>query len=221
MHRNFRRLFSAVLLWLIAVTQALPADESYAFRRAQLADDLSYVLAVTGGYWVPSANLARLGNHPSAGFLLSMGLARFYLGMVFDFRWGDAPMPYTYFNPNTNTLEITQTFYSVKLGPDLRYEFVRWREMSLLAATGIAYDVITHYTATRYSGQSQAQSDSLNLNAGLALRWYWNEERTAFVDLEAKRHFVSYSNGGRGGDDLSGGYTTISCALGLKMLAAD
>ncbi len=171
--------------------------------------------------WSPSANLARLGDHASAGFLLSFGLARFYLGMAFDLRFGEAASRYAYYNPNSNSIATTRTFYSLFFGPDLRYEFARSGSFSFLVATGLGYDVITHYTATRYSGEKQAQSDSLNLNAGLALRWYWNEERTAFVDLAAKRHFVEYNNGGRGGDDLSGGYTTVLFGAGLKLLAAD
>jgi hypothetical protein len=188
--------------------------------RLAKADGLAIVLAVTGGSWLPSQQLAKLGNQPSLGFLFSLSLLRFQLGMQFDFRFGESPEPYAYLNPNSNSLQTTRKVNSLYFAPELRYEFLRWSVFSLLAAGGIGYDLLTHYSVRRYSGEKPAVTDSLSTSLGLVIRMHFNDMRTIFTEIGFKRHFVGFAVA-PGADDLSGNYSTVLFAVGFKLLTED
>ena len=191
-------------------------------REDQVArsDNLAYEMSLTGGTWLPSGDLARLGNQPAIGMLLSLSLMRISIGMRLDFRFGESPDSYRYFNPNTNSMQTTSRVNSLYMAADIRYDFLRLGAFSMLASLGLGYDNLTHYAATRYSGEKPAMSDSFSTALGLVLRYYFNEDRTFFSDLSFNRHFVSFDTGA-GADSLSGNYTTILFAFGMKLLTTD
>ncbi|WP_157210510.1 hypothetical protein [Turneriella parva] len=184
------------------------------------SDNLAYEMSVSGGTWLPSNNLARLGNQPSIGMLLSLSLMRISIGMKLDFRFGESPGPYAYFNPNSNSLQQTSRVNSLYMGCDLRYDFLRFSAFSLLASLGVGYDNLTHYAATRYSGEKPAMSDSFSIAPGLVIRYHFDEQHTIFADVSFYRHFVGFDVA-PGADSLSGGYSTILFAVGMKLLTVD
>ncbi len=184
------------------------------------SDNLAYEMSLTGGTWLPSGDLARLGNQPAIGMLLSLSLMRISIGMRLDFRFGESTDSYRYFNPNTNTLQTTSRVNSLYMAADIRYDFLRLGAFSMLASIGLGYDNLTHYAATRYSGEKPAMSDSFSLALGLVMRYYFNDDRTFFSDLSFNRHFVSFDTAA-GADSLAGNYSTILFALGMKLLTFD
>lgn len=184
------------------------------------SDNLAYEMSLTGGTWLPSGDLARLGNQPSIGMLLSLSLMRISIGMKLDFRFGESREPYSYFNPNTNSLQQTSRVNSLYMGAEVRYDFLRLSAFSLLASLGLGYDNLTHYAATRYSGEKPAMSDSFSMALGLVVRYHFDDERTIFADLSFNRHFVGFDVA-PGADSLSGGYSTILFAVGMKLLTVD
>lgn len=186
-------------------------------RRAK-EDNLNFSLALTSGAWIPSGNLGRLGSHPWIGYHFGAGYARFTAAIVLDFRFGGTPEDYRFLNPNTGRVENTNVFFGLNVGGDLRYEFLQLGDFAFFAAAGMGYDMITHYVARRYSGQRPAYSESLNLNGGLVVRWYFTEERGGFLEAMLRYHSVSMGTAGEGGDDLSGSYITAGAAAGYRIV---
>lgn len=178
---------------------------------------MSMVLAANAGAWLPAGNLSRMGNHPTLGFLFAVGVGNWAFGMAMDFRFLNTPASYSYFDPNTNSVQTTRSFFGLLMGFDVRWEFLKVGQFSLLAAGAIGYDLISHRAAPRYSGLRPSFSDSPNLNGGLVLRYYFSPERTGFVELDARAHKVSYDSTGTGGDDLSGNYFTLLLAAGYNL----
>jgi hypothetical protein len=174
-------------------------------------------LAGTLGAWIPTGELSRLGAHPSLGFDCSAGWNRFSAGLIFDFRFAGTTENYTYFNPNSSTLEKTNMFLNFLMGPDFRYEAVRTSRISLFAVAGLGYEIFSHYAPPRYSRLRQAYSESFNVNAGLAGRVYLSSERTSFVEMNVRVHRAQFSDGGWGGDAFSGLYVTAVAAFGYRL----
>ena len=190
----------------------------YLDERREKEENLNFSLAVTTGAWIPSGNLARLGNNPWIGYHFGAGYARFTAAIALDFRFGGTPEDYRFLNPNTGQIENTNVFFGLNVGGDLRYEFLQLGDFAFFVAGGMGYDMITHYVARRYSGQRPAYSESLNLNGGLVLRWYFTEERGGFLEAMLRYHSVSMGTAGEGGDDLSGSYITAGAAAGYRIV---
>lgn len=178
---------------------------------------MSMTLAANAGAWLPMQNLSRLGEHPTLGFLFAIGVGNLSFGMAVDFRFLNAPADYLYYDLNTNTVQPTRTFFGLFMGLDMRWEFLKFGPMSLLAAGALGYDLISHRAVQRYSGLRPAYSDSFNMNGGLALRYYFSVERSGFIELDARAHRVNYVANGAGGDDLSGYYFTAVLAAGYRL----
>lgn len=189
------------------------AKRSHELRQS----DMSMILAMNAGAWLPSGNLSRLGSHPTLGFLFAIGLGDWAFGMAMDFRFLNTPSEYLYFDPNTNGVRPTRSFFALLLGFDVRWEFLKAGQFSMLAAGALGYDLISHRAAPRYSGLRPAFSDSLNLNGGLVLRYYFSDERAGFAEIDARVHRVTYDSTGQGGDDLSGSYFTLLLAAGYRL----
>ncbi len=209
---------------LRAALPRYPKSRLHQFYRAELdasQNGLFLSMAFNAGAWFPTGSLATLGNHPSIGFNMFLGKNRFSGGLIFDFRFGNAPSNYTFYNPNTGALESTNTFFGLFIGPDFRWEFFRTEQFSLFAAAGLGYDLITHYAASRYSRERAAYSESFNLNGGLVMRAYFSEERAAYLDIELRAHRSSYNDGGKGGDTFSGAYFTAVLAAGYRLSFED
>lgn len=188
------------------------------FFQAEQKDDRFFMsMALTAGAWVPTGNLARLGNHPAIGFQFMGGYGRFSAGFLMDFRFVNTPSEYAYYDPNTQNIRRTSTFFGLFFGPDLRWEILRDEQFSVFLLASFGYDVISHYAAPRYSGKASAYSDSFNMNGGLAFRYYFSEERTVYTDLEIRYHRARYSSGATGGDDLDGNYFTANAAIGYRL----
>ncbi len=179
--------------------------------------NMSMLLLANAGAWLPTGNLSRMGNHPSLGFLMGIGLGDWTFNMAMDFRFLNTPTDYLYYDPNTRNLQPTSSFFAMLLGFDIRWEFLKRGPISLLAAGALGYDLISHRAAPRYSGLRPAYSDSFNLNGGLVLRFYFSMERAGFIELDARAHKVSYDSTGPGGDDLSGNYFTAVLAAGYRL----
>lgn len=180
--------------------------------------NMSMLLLANAGVWLPTGNLSRMGNHPSLGFLVGIGVGDWTFNMAMDFRFLNTPAEYLYYDPNTRSLQPTNSFFALLLGFDVRWEFLKVGQFSMLAAAALGYDLISHRAAPRYSGLRPAYSDSLNLNGGLVLRYYFSPERAGFVELDARAHKVSYDSTGPGGDDLSGNYFTAVLAAGYRLV---
>ncbi len=174
-------------------------------------------MAAGAGAWLPHGNLSRLGNHPSIGLLFLLGSGRFYIGLAYDFRLGNTPAAYTYYNPNTVAVERTVSFFGMLFGPDFRWEFQRAGSASVFLAAGVGYDMIMHLAVPRSSGLRSAFSDTVNFNGGLVLRRYFTADHGAFLDLDMRAHTVYFGSGYYGGDDLSGYYFTVALLAGYRL----
>lgn len=174
-------------------------------------------LAMSAGAWVPTGNLARMGNHPALGFQFMGGYGRFSAGILMDFRFVNTPSAYAYYDPNTQSIRQTTTFFSLFFGPDFRWELVQDEQFSVFLLASLGYDMISHYAAPRYSGKAPVYSDSFNVNGGLAFRYYFSVDRTLYLDGEIRYHRARYSSGASGGDDLSGDYVTTNAAIGYRI----
>jgi hypothetical protein len=192
----------------------------YDFYRADIESAVRggfMTMAGTMGAWIPSGDLSRLGAHPSFGFDLNAGWNRFSVGLLFDFRFAGTSDSYTFFNPNSGVLEKSNVFLNFLIGSDFRWEAVRANRISLFAVAGLGYEIFTHYATSRYSRQRPAYSESFNLNAGLAGRVYFSDERTAFVEMNIRVHQAHFSDGGLGGDTFSGIYLTAVASAGYRL----
>lgn len=193
----------------------------FAATQEKLKSGLSMTFAANAGAWLPQGNLARVGSHPSLGFMFNIGVDRIYLGMAMDFRFLDTPTEYRYYDINTKTLTPTNNFFGLYMAFDLRWDFWQIGNTSVMLAGGIGYDLISHRTVSRYSGLRPAYSDSFNLNGGLAIRQYFSASRGGYIELDLRAHKVQFSDGGLGGDDLSGYYFTALVSVGYRLAFDD
>jgi len=200
--------------------EQLPNSKLYSFLaldRENFDSGFSLSMAATGGAWVPNGNLSILGNHPSLGMQMLLGINRVYFGTTLDFRFLNTPQTYAFFNPNSNQVERTNTFFSMLLGFEARYEFFRTARFSIFAIGGLGYDFINQLQTSRYSNQRAVISDSFNMNFGLAIRAYLTDDKLYYFDLDARYHTVNYQAAYSGGDDLSGKYWSLLFAIGIKL----
>lgn len=182
---------------------------------------LSLTIALNATYWVPTGNLARLGNHPGLGLQMHMGLGNLFLGLLMDFRFSNTPAPYNFYNENTGMLEQNSQFFSLFIGPDVKWAFLNFDQLSILAVGGFGYDLISHYSVPRYSRLRPVFSDSFNLNAGLGIRYYFSGEKTLFTEAEIRIHRAAFGTAGAGGDDLSGYYYSAFVTVGYRIAFTD
>lgn len=189
----------------------------FATKQQTLKSDLSTVFLAYAGAWLPQGNLSRLGAHPSMGFQSAIGVGRFYVGMAMDFRFGNSAEEYRYYDLNTKVLTATNNFFGIYIAADIRWDFLHVGNASLMLAGAFGYDLISHRSVPRYSGLRPSFSDSFNINGGLVFRQYFSASRNGFAEIDVRVHKVQFTDGGLGGDDLSGYYFTVLAGAGYRI----
>lgn len=182
-----------------------------------LRQSLSLTMALQATYWIPNGNLARLGNQPGIGLQMHLGYGNFFFGLLMDFRFGTTPSPYNYFNQNSGVIEQNSQYFGLFVGPDVKWAFLNFDQLSILAVAGFGYDLISHYSVPRYSRLRPAYSDSFNVNGGLGIRYYFSPDRALYAESEFRIHRAGFGTAGQGGDDLSGYYYTAVLTLGYRI----
>lgn len=180
-------------------------------RRQQAVTGISMGVALGASLWVPTQNLAILGNHPGLPIDMYIGYNRWTFALLMDIRFGGTPQNYLYFNENTQSLRSTNQFLGLLIGLDVRYKFVEMDHLTFALIGGVGYDFISHYAVARYSRLTPAYSESLNLNGGVAVRFFPGEEKNIYLELQGRIHRANFGTAGNGGTDLTGHY--YSCYL--------
>jgi len=161
------------------------------------------------GVWVPNGNLQLLGVHPDLGADLFVRSQRFVLGMDMQVRFLKSASSYQVYSDNVQ--KTTNYFSSVSLGATAGYAVVQTEKSELLAIGGVEYDALYQLKSTTdndsYNGKYIA---SLNLNAGMEYRYYYNGYD--YLGLQAKYNQLFYNNAG--GTNLSGGAVLVGLVWG-------
>lgn len=171
----------------------------------------SIALGLFGGYWVPSGNLALLGNHPSLGFNILFGYRYLYVGALFDFR-----LPTT--SPDSPVGSVTSS--AVLAALDFRWEFLHPRWISVFLLGGGGYESLTPFSKNGLGTQA-SQAITISFNAGFGLRKYLTDSRNMFIDVEARYAIPNFKGTGPTGTDLSGNYLAILAGIGVRFSLLD
>lgn len=165
--------------------------------------------AIYATYWVPYGNNKLLGNHPGLGFLFGVGRKRLIIDLVCDFRFGKPKNSYTVMYDGQ--LTTTDHFFGGYFGLEAGHELKSFAHAKLYFFTGLGadgFDVIKSDPKREVEGKSITV---LNLNGGLAYRWFSRDG--SFMGVDLRHNFVNYKN--PGGTDLSGNVITVRLLAGL------
>ena len=170
------------------------------------------------GLWHPMGKLDILGNHPYLGCFLGGRSGGFSCDVVMNIAFNKTPNHY--YVKKDDSVYNTNYFIGYYLGLDFGQALFRTKRNELAVLAGIAYDGISTIEPPDNSSNTDYSKtlNSLNLNAGLGYKFYYNHIKNkksnnhAYVGLQAKYNFVSYKNGG--GTDLTGNSLTFTLTWG-------
>jgi hypothetical protein len=163
------------------------------------------------GIWIPQSNLSILGVHPYLGIGLGGTFKSFFFDFVFNYRFVGSPNYYEV--EFRDSIWNTNTYSGIYLGLDFGYQLFAKNKNSFDIIGGIAFEefVTINVTYPENPVRDVYRLNSLNLNIGLAYKYYFNPRR--FLGIDVKYNFVNFKN--PGGTDLSGNIITISLKFGI------
>lgn len=171
----------------------------------------SIALSLFAGGWIPTGNLALLGNHPSLGFNLLFGYRHLYCGALFDFR-----LPTV--SPENSAGSVTSS--AVLAALDFRWEFLHPEWISVFLVGGGGYESLTPFSKNGLGTQA-SQAITVSFNGGLAVRKYLSTSRNLFADLQVRYAIPAFKGTGPTGADLAGNYVTVLAGIGVRFSLID
>lgn len=187
-----------------------PLQVKYDSIQEGLRNANQFHMAVTSGIWIPQGNAALLGNHPYFGFKIGGKSKRILYDMVLAFRFLKSANNYNVIQDGI--LTSTDEFFGGYIGLDMGYAFVNKPESEIDIIGGIAYDGFDAITGDENNDEDNVSINTLNLNLGLAYRFYYNDN--GYLGLETKYAFLNYKN--KGGTDFGGNSVTIGINWGFS-----
>jgi len=185
-------------------------------RRARDNSTFGLGMALGASVWLPTKNLATLGNHPGIPIDMYLSYGKFTFAMLMDIRFGRTVSSYLYFNENTGSILSTNEYLGFLFGLDVRYKILDFDRLTFSLLTGLGYDLISHYAVPRRSHLKPTYSESFNLNGGLGIRYFLDEGKLFYLELQGRIHSAGFGTAGTGGTDLSGHYYTVYLLAGFN-----
>lgn len=187
-----------------------PIQMQYDSTQEALRNANQLHMALSSGIWIPQSKASLLGNHPYIGFKVGGKSKRILYDMVLAIRFLKSANDYNVISEGM--LTSTNEFTGGYIGIDMGYAIVNNTDSEVDFIGGIAYDGFTAISANTNNDQQAVSVNSLNLNLGLAYRFYYTEN--AYLGLEAKYSFLNYKN--KGGTDFDGNTFSIGINWGFS-----
>jgi len=168
-------------------------------HQGEYAQNYNYYYNIYGGLWVPTGNLAYLGNHPQLGLRVGAYYKKWTFDMDLAVTLRDAKNEYL--SVNNGELMPTKKFVKPFLGINAAYHFYQTPKTSLYISGGFGYESISTFSAkdNLEDNNREIYLNSFNFNTGLGIKFYI---KNSYLSLEAKYRISNFDNSP--GTDLSG-----------------
>ncbi len=172
-----------------------------------------YNFLVSAGAWVPSGNLAGLGNHASIGYNL-FGLRDRWneYDLYFASRFIRAPKAFTFVN--NDTVYTGRSFYSGYYGLDYTRYIISTPHFEAGIIGGIGVEDVQ---LKSFGGKKTADITSFSLSTGVRVNYFCT--KFMYVGASCKQSWLSYKNDG--GTNLNGNGLSADVYFGINILAAN
>lgn len=149
--------------------------------------------AFVAGYWMPTAGLKAVGNHPEFGFLMGSKSGKMNYDVVMIIKFLNSPEPYMARRGKNEPLEPTSHFVGGLIGFDVGRDVWVKGKHELQFSAGIGLDGFDVFEENKDLGLKGVSLWSYNLNAGPVYRFYVNS--SFYIGLRARVHLVDYRLG--------------------------
>ena len=143
------------------------------------------------GIWMPLGKLNTLGLHPEIGLQGGWKTGKMNYDFTLMFRFIKTPNYYFAYRKETNTFEQTNRFVGGYMGFDVGRDILVKKRHELQVVGGIAWDFIEVLEENKKLNLKAVESNSYNINAGLAYRFYIKDN--FYLGLKAKYNVVDYT----------------------------
>jgi hypothetical protein len=165
--------------------------------------------AFLGGIWIPMADLALLGSHPSFGFQFGARDNSNQLDLTLQFRFSKSENYYTI--KRNNGFYDLNNYFGGYVGLDYTHYFVNKINFDLGLLAGIGYDGFDITNSNNdYSGLEPLSIGSFNANGGFKLNYYLST--SFYFGLQGRYNFINYIN--HGATNMNGDAFSIDLIVG-------
>lgn len=164
------------------------------------------VFALTGGYWRPSGELLRVGNHFQLGGTIGVRHDRWIGRLVFEIRPGRTDYPY---QVNVGEYEgMSDRFDNVYLGLEVGREVVSYGRHRVDMFMGLGFDGIKPFW------EEDLVLGTVNANFGFGYRYYLGQKQNWIAGVDYRFENIGTRNSR--GTDLSGEAECIRFSFGYS-----
>ena len=171
-----------------------------------------FLISALTGIWIPTGNLALLGNHPMIGFQMGMRKSKMTYNITMEIKFLKSENDY--FVLSEGHTDTTNYFFGGYIGLDIEREIYKYKKSQIDFLGGVAFDGFDALKSNTYDNNpdnNESHSiNSLNLNLGVGYKYFI--KRDWYVAIQGKYNFVNYKN--NGGTDFSGNSITITILTG-------
>lgn len=164
------------------------------------------VLAFTGGYWRPSGDLLRVGDHLQWGMTFGMRQDRWLARLVFEIRPGRTDFPY---RVSTDEFEgRSDRFDNMYFGLEVGREFLTFGPHRFDAFVGLGFDGIKPFW------EEDFVMGTVNANLGLGYRVFLGRSKNWLAGVDFRYENIGARN--TGGTSLSGKAKCLRFSVGYS-----
>jgi len=164
------------------------------------------VFALTGGYWRPSGELARVGNHTQWGVTVGVRQDRWIGRLVLEVRPGRTDYPYYV---NSEGYEgLSDRFDNVYLGLEVGRELVSYGPHRVDVFAGLGFDGIKPFW------EEDLVLGTVNANMGFGYRVFLGKSRNWIAGVDYRFEAIGTRN--NAGTDLSGEARCLRFSFGYS-----
>ncbi|MBN1182030.1 MAG: hypothetical protein JXB49_07065 [Bacteroidales bacterium] len=189
--------------------------------------DYAVLIGLNSGIWIPAGKLGDLGVHPLTGFKMDIKWGKMYYGLGMDFRFMKAKNHYDFYYSNTDTIVLTNCFFSGSYGIHLGRDIIAGENYNMVLNLGIAYDYIkavnepddVHYYYGTTAISEIEKKDMVkylhSYNIGLSIINRYSFNNKTYMELGACYNITDFTLQNR--SNLTGNVFTITFTYGLNV----
>ena len=164
------------------------------------------VLALTGGYWRPSGELLRVGDHAQWGGTLGVRHDRWLGRLVLEFRPGRTDYPY--YVDDGEYEGVSDRFDNFYFGLEVGREVVSYGPHRVDVFLGLGYDGIVPFW------EEDLVLGTVNANFGVGYRVFLGKSKNWIAGVDYRFEYIGARNSG--GTELSGEAACLRFSLGYS-----
>jgi len=164
------------------------------------------VFALTGGYWQPSGELLRVGNHAQWGMIVGLRQDRWIGRLIGEIRPGRTDYPY--YVDNDGIEGMSNRFDNVYLGLEVGRELISYGPHRVDVFAGLGFDGIKPFW------EEDLVLGTINANAGFGYRVFLGRNHNWIAGVDYRFEVIGTRN--NGGTDLSGKARSVRVSFGYS-----